>query len=87
MLYRCILLLFLDLREVKTFVDLLSISAGDSDFEADRVSCLHTVCLEFEPIIFKLDEDSGPIQLIKCCKEVIDKTSKDPQLLEKLVCS
>ena len=72
---------------MKTFVDLLSISVGESDFEADRVSCLHTVCLEFEPVIFKLDEDSGPVQLIKCCKEIIDKTSKDTQLLDKLVSS
>ena len=75
------------MREVKTFVDLLSISAGESDFEADRVSCLHTVCLEFEPIIFKLDVKSGPVELINCCKEIVDKTSKERKLLKKLVSS
>ena len=75
----------LDLKEVKTFVDLLSISAGESDFEADRVSCLHTVCLEFEPIIFKLDINSGPFELIKCCREISEKVKNDGKLLDKLV--
>lgn len=70
---------------MKTFVDLLSISAGESDYEADRVSCLHTVCLEFEAIIFKLDDESGPFQLIESCKVVLDKAKKDRTLFEKLV--
>ena len=72
---------------MKTFVDLLSISAGESDFEADRVSCLHTVCLEFEPIIFKLKVESGPIELIDCCKMIMEKAAKDPTLFDKLVSS
>ena len=75
----------LDLRDVKTFVDLLSISAGESDFEADRVSCLHTVCLEFEPIIFKLDAKAGPVELIECCEIVLEKVKKDPTLINKMV--
>ena len=66
-------------------MELLSISAGESDYEADRVSCLHTVCLELEPIIFQLDLQWGPVKLVECFKGILDKTAKDPTLLKKLV--
>jgi len=74
---------FTDFREVRTLLDLLSIAAGESDFESDRVYCLHTVCLEFEAIIFKLNAKSGPDELIECCQEIADKTSKEPDLFYK----
>ena len=70
---------------MKTFVDLLSISAGETDYEADRVSCLHTVCLAFEPIIFQLKRKSGPVELINGCESILTKVDQDPNLLEKLV--
>ena len=66
-------------------MDLLSISAGESDYEADRVSCLHTVCLGFEPIIFHLNQHSGPVELIDRCKDVLKETERDPTLPDKLV--
>ncbi len=63
----------------------MSISAGESDYEADRISCLHTVCLAFQPIIFQLASDSGPAELIDRCKDVLKEIHKDPTLPEKLV--
>eukprot|EP00794_Sanderia_malayensis_P006458 gene6457-7190_t len=73
------------LRDVKTFVDLMSISAGESDYEADRISNLHTVCLSYEPIIFDLPVSSGPDDLIKRCSTVLDGIEKDPTLPKKLL--
>jgi len=70
-------------KEVKTFLDLLSASPRESDYEADRVSCLHTVFLEFEPII-NLGVKSGPVELIDCCKTMFDKVVKDQKLSNKL---
>ena len=72
-------------RDVKTFVDLLSISAGESDYEADRVSCLHTCCVVFEPIIFHLDETSGPEEIISACETIRNSLERDPDILNKLV--
>ena len=74
-------------RDVKTFVDLLSISAGESDYERDRVACLHTCCLEFEPIIFHLNEKSGPKDIISSCEKILAVLEKDPDIMDKLVSS
>ncbi len=61
----------------------MSISAGD--YEADRISCLLTVWLDFQPIIFELTSEAGPVQLIDRCKDVLKEIHKEPSLLEKLV--
>ena len=75
----------LGLRDVKTFVDLLSISAGENDYDADRVSCLHNVCMGFEPIIFHLSEKSGPEEIISACEKIMDVLKNDQDILKKLV--
>ena len=66
-------------------MDLLSISVGESDYERDRVACLHTCCLEFEPIIFHLNERSGPKEIISSCKKILVVLKKDPDIINKLV--
>ena len=38
---------------------MMSIAAGETDYEVDRVACFEASCLAFSPIIFNLNETSG----------------------------
>ncbi|XP_022806306.1 E3 ubiquitin-protein ligase RNF213-like [Stylophora pistillata] len=70
--------------EVKTLVDLAMMSAGETDIETDRVSCVHTTALGFAPFIFDLDKDTSFGELIRTCESVWKEIEKDTSLLEKL---
>ncbi|XP_061741549.1 E3 ubiquitin-protein ligase rnf213-alpha-like isoform X1 [Nerophis ophidion] len=48
-----------DLNELKVFVDLASISAGENDMEVDRVACFHDAVLGYSSILYELQPDSG----------------------------
>lgn len=60
-------------------------SAGESDIETDRVSCLHTTALGFAPFIFDLNENVGFIQLMDICQSVWKEIEENETLPEKLV--
>lgn len=70
---------------MKTLVDLAMMSAGETDIETDRVSCVHTTALGFAPFIFDLDKDTSFGKLISACDSVWREIEKDKSLLEKLV--
>lgn len=70
---------------MKTLVDLAMMSAGESDIETDRVSCLHTTALVFAPFIFDLDKCAGLSQLMDICESVWEHIKENVTLLEKLV--
>ncbi|XP_034566958.1 E3 ubiquitin-protein ligase rnf213-alpha [Notolabrus celidotus] len=48
-----------DINELKVFVDLASISAGENDMDVDRVACFHDAVLGYSSMLYELKPDSG----------------------------
>ena len=72
-------------QELKVLVDLAIISAGETDIETARITCLHTSCLGFAPLIFDLKPSFGFNELMTTCDPVWSAVDTDPTLPEKLV--
>ena len=66
-------------------VDLAIISAGETDMETARITCLHTSCLGFAPLIFDLKAYFGFGELMKTCEPVWSAVDTDSTLPDKLV--
>ncbi|MED6260783.1 hypothetical protein ATANTOWER_028724, partial [Ataeniobius toweri] len=58
-----------DINELKVFVDLASISAGENDMDVDRVACFHDAVLGYSSVLYELKPDSG----FRAFKEVLKK--------------
>ncbi|XP_064180420.1 E3 ubiquitin-protein ligase rnf213-alpha-like [Anguilla rostrata] len=73
-----------DLNELKVFVDLASISAGENDLDVDRVACFHDAVLGYSSVLYELKPDAG----FRAFKEALGKLWKalknDCNLPEKL---
>ena len=61
------------------------ISAGESDVEIDRISFLHTSCLGFSTLIFKLEKYHGFKEIMDLCKPVWQAVDTNDNLHRKLV--
>jgi len=72
-------------QELKVLVDLAIISAGETDMETARITCLHTSCLGFAPLIFDLQSSFGFDELMKTCEPVWNAVDTDHSLPQKLV--
>lgn len=74
-----------DINELKVFVDLASISAGENDLDVDRVACFHDAVLGYSSMLYELKSDTN----FRVFKEVLKKLWKaldnDPNLPKKLV--
>lgn len=66
-------------------MDLAIISAGEADMETYKITCLHTSCLGFAPLIFDLKPTFGFEKLMRACEPVWNAVDADPTLPEKLV--
>ena len=64
---------------------MMSIAAGESDYEVDRVAYFEASCQAFSAIIFDLDQDSGYEEFEKACKRAAEAVMNDPTIIEKLV--
>ncbi|XP_065676801.1 E3 ubiquitin-protein ligase rnf213-alpha-like isoform X2 [Hydra vulgaris] len=73
-----------DPKEVKVFVEIMSIAAGETDYEVDRVKCFEACCLAFSHIIFDLNEESGFRDLLEACKRTQKTISNDCEIFKKL---
>ena len=60
------------------------ISAGESDVEIDRISSMHTSCLGFGPLIYKLEADDGFEELMDHCKTVWESVENQSYSPEKI---
>ncbi|XP_029363545.1 E3 ubiquitin-protein ligase rnf213-alpha [Echeneis naucrates] len=73
-----------DINELKVFVDLASISAGENDMDVDRVACFHDAVLGYSSMLYELKSDSG----FSTFKEILEKLwralENDRKLPEKL---
>ncbi|XP_053390338.1 E3 ubiquitin-protein ligase rnf213-alpha-like, partial [Mercenaria mercenaria] len=72
------------LKELKVFVDLAFMSAGDEPINIARVQCLHSAVTGYAPLIFDLDESCGYKQLLNLCAVVWKELEANPKLPEKL---
>ena len=76
---------YLGLKELKVFVDLASISAGEGDMEVAKVKCLHAATTGYAPLIFNLDDQCDYNKFLEQCKLVWKELKADPDLPLKLV--
>ena len=76
---------FIDPKEVKVFVEMMSIAAGEHDYEVDRVAFFEASCLAFSPIIFELNNDSGFAEVYNACEKTAASLTEDPNIIDKLV--
>ncbi|KAK3096790.1 hypothetical protein FSP39_003301 [Pinctada imbricata] len=72
------------LKELKVFVDLASISAGEGAMEVDKVKCLHAATTGYAPLIFNLGQECDCDRFLEKCKEVWRELASDPGLPKKL---
>ncbi|MGH0133378.1 UNVERIFIED_CONTAM: hypothetical protein FKN15_052359 [Acipenser sinensis] len=73
-----------NMSDVKVFVDLASISAGENDTEIDSVACFHDAVMGYSPFLYSLPPEADFRVLMKCSQEVWKARDRDPKLPEKL---
>lgn len=74
-----------DINELKVFVDLASISAGENDLDVDRVACFHDAVLGYSSMLYGLPQNAD----FNAFKEALAKLWKalgsDSNIPNKLV--
>lgn len=70
--------------DLKVFVDLAILSAGDEPMERNKVHCFHTAGLGFAPLIF-IPKAISFTQLMRRIKDLEEKITDDVSLNDKLV--
>ncbi|KAI6647051.1 E3 ubiquitin-protein ligase [Oopsacas minuta] len=70
----------IDLNEVKAFVDISLTACEGNPVETDRITCFSSVCSNFSPFIFGINENTSYETLITRCKQVIETVGKNEKL-------
>ncbi|KAA8582604.1 hypothetical protein FQN60_003825 [Etheostoma spectabile] len=73
-----------DINELKVFVDLASISAGENDMDVDRVACFHGAVLGYSSMLYELKPDAGFHVLKEVLKKLWRALENDSNLPKKL---
>ncbi|MEE6521288.1 hypothetical protein FKM82_019418 [Ascaphus truei] len=73
-----------DINELKVFVDLASISAGENDMDVDRVACFHDAVLGYSSLLYELKPDCGFDNLMRCLQKLWKALESDRNLPKKL---
>ncbi|XP_063077858.1 E3 ubiquitin-protein ligase rnf213-beta [Engraulis encrasicolus] len=73
-----------NLSDVKVFVDLASISAGENDTEIDRVANFHDAVMGYSPLLYSLDTSAGFDHFMGCVQQLWDTLNRDDKLPDKL---
>ncbi|KAJ8390750.1 hypothetical protein AAFF_G00101300 [Aldrovandia affinis] len=73
-----------DINELKVFVDLASISAGENDLDVDRVACFHDAVLGYAPMLYELKPDAGFWPFRAALEKLWKALKNDSNLPEKL---
>ncbi|XP_056144422.1 E3 ubiquitin-protein ligase rnf213-alpha [Lampris incognitus] len=74
-----------DINELKVFVDLASISAGENDMDVDRVACFHDAVLGYSSMLYDLKPDSGFQAFKEALKKLWRALENDVKLPKKLL--
>ncbi|WAR07197.1 R213A-like protein [Mya arenaria] len=73
-------------KELKVFVDLAMMSAGEEPMNIAKVQCLHSAVLGYSPLIFDLDETTcNHKSLLDKCNVVWKELAANPNLPEQLL--
>ncbi|XP_058476821.1 E3 ubiquitin-protein ligase rnf213-beta isoform X2 [Solea solea] len=70
--------------DVKVYVELASISAGENDTEIDQVACFHDAVMGYAPLLYSLSPHAGLEEFMKRAGQVWDAQSRDEKLPDKL---
>ncbi|XP_053562489.1 E3 ubiquitin-protein ligase RNF213 [Bombina bombina] len=73
-----------DVNELKVFVDLASISAGENDMDVDRVACFHDAVLGYSSLLYDLKPEFGFEDLMQCLQKLWKTLKSDKNLPKKL---
>ncbi|XP_069374050.1 E3 ubiquitin-protein ligase rnf213-beta isoform X2 [Paralichthys olivaceus] len=73
-----------NMSDVKVYVELASISAGENDTEIDQVACFHDAVMGYAPLLYSLSPQAGFDEFMKCAQQVWDTQSRDEKLPDKL---
>ncbi|KAL4658167.1 E3 ubiquitin-protein ligase rnf213-alpha-like [Arapaima gigas] len=73
-----------DINELKVFVDLASISAGENDLDVDRVACFHDAVLGYSSVLYDLKPEADFQSFKEALKKLWKAYENDPNLLKKL---
>ncbi|KAK0144079.1 E3 ubiquitin-protein ligase rnf213-beta [Merluccius polli] len=74
-----------DMGDVKVFVELASISAGENDTEIDQVACFHDAVMGYGPLLYTLAPTAGFNDFMTCARLVWDAQHRDEKLPDKLM--
>uniref|UniRef100_A0A3B3CNS2 RING-type domain-containing protein n=1 Tax=Oryzias melastigma TaxID=30732 RepID=A0A3B3CNS2_ORYME len=74
----------LRMSDLKVYVDLASISAGENDREIDQVACFHDAVMGYAPLLYSLSPQAGFENFMKCAQLVWDAHCRDEKLPDKL---
>uniref|UniRef100_A0A8C3WRW7 E3 ubiquitin-protein ligase RNF213 n=1 Tax=Catagonus wagneri TaxID=51154 RepID=A0A8C3WRW7_9CETA len=72
------------ITELKVFVDLASISAGENDIDVDRVAYFHDAVQGYAPLLYDLDTSAGFGEFMQHLKELWKALDNDPNLPKKM---
>ncbi|XP_025026630.1 E3 ubiquitin-protein ligase RNF213, partial [Python bivittatus] len=73
-----------DINELKVFVELASISAGENDMDVDRVACFHDAVYGYSSLLYDLKREAGFEEFMKCLEKIWKALESDHNLSTKL---
>uniref|UniRef100_A0A8B9ZNF4 RING-type E3 ubiquitin transferase n=1 Tax=Anas zonorhyncha TaxID=75864 RepID=A0A8B9ZNF4_9AVES len=73
-----------DINELKVFVDLASISAGENDMDVDRVACFHDAVHGYSSLLYELRQESGFEDFMYSLRKLWRALETDENLPKKL---
>ncbi|XP_068511209.1 E3 ubiquitin-protein ligase RNF213 [Anas acuta] len=73
-----------DINELKVFVDLASISAGENDMDVDRVACFHDAVHGYSSLLYELRQESGFEDFMYSLRKLWRALDTDENLPKKL---
>ncbi|XP_034268690.1 E3 ubiquitin-protein ligase RNF213 [Pantherophis guttatus] len=73
-----------DKNELKVFVELASISAGENDMDVDRVACFHDAVFGYSSLLYDLKREAGFKEFMKCLENIWKALESDRNLRAKL---
>lgn len=72
---------------MKVYVELATITAGETDAEIDQVYHFHDAVMGYSSLIYSLPPRAGFKDFMKCAEQVFETQCRDERLPDKLVCS
>lgn len=74
-----------DINDLKVFVDLASISAGENDMDVDRVACFHDAVLGYSSMLYDVKNDSDFKKFNDSLSKLWKALGNDRKIPKKLV--